>query len=191
MDRFGELYRQNGYLTPPYDIYEGFLRLVDQAGRIVDLGCGNGMLLRYLLDHSPHALTPFGLDLDPRCISIARSSVFPEFAGNFFVGDLRNVNFIGSPFQTVLANPVCANPAFYEQNDGRTKYLYRDSSIYRFVRDCYQQVGAGGRLILFCYEEEVRGIPDFASIINHEMRELDVIEHTSSLDRVKFWVCRK
>lgn len=60
--------------------------LENKEGKIVDLGCGNGALMRkiYLLNHN---IVPYGIDIDPERIAHA-SVLLPEFSLNFFAGDV-------------------------------------------------------------------------------------------------------
>jgi SAM-dependent methyltransferase len=59
---------------------------VAQGGNIVDLGCGNGVLLKALRDHYPNFI-PYGVDVNPAAIGHAKQ-LLPEFADHFVVGDL-------------------------------------------------------------------------------------------------------
>jgi len=54
--------------------------------RVLDLGCGNGALLKKIVEACPGAI-PAGIDLRESCIMHARE-LLPEFAANFLVGDL-------------------------------------------------------------------------------------------------------
>lgn len=78
------------------------------AGRasVLDIGCGNGALLRKLINANPSA-TPFGIDLDAARVSHARE-LLPKFADNFFVGDAFRAETLwqdGRRFTLGLAMP--------------------------------------------------------------------------------------
>jgi SAM-dependent methyltransferase len=60
--------------------------LAEQPGPVLDLGCGNGALLKKLLDANP-SLTPFGIDVDPGRVAHARE-LLPQSADNFVAGNL-------------------------------------------------------------------------------------------------------
>jgi 2-polyprenyl-3-methyl-5-hydroxy-6-metoxy-1,4-benzoquinol methylase len=60
--------------------------LGDTGGPVLDLGCGNGALLRAIRDASP-AVLPFGIDLDPTRIAHARE-VHGSCADHFVTGDV-------------------------------------------------------------------------------------------------------
>lgn len=56
------------------------------APAVIDLGCGNGLLLGKLARRVP-GLVPYGIDRDPDRIGRARD-LSPDHAGNFQAGDL-------------------------------------------------------------------------------------------------------
>lgn len=53
---------------------------------VLDLGCGNGALLKKLLDANP-SIVPFGIDVEVGRIAHARE-LLPRFADNVVAGDL-------------------------------------------------------------------------------------------------------
>ena len=55
------------------------------SGNVVDLGCGNGALVREISEACPKIM-PFGIDADAGRIEHARK-LLPRFAANFFTGD--------------------------------------------------------------------------------------------------------
>ena len=60
--------------------------LGENAGNVLDLGCGNGALLKRLCERLP-AIVPFGIESDPeRSGHVAE--VLPRFAGNIVTGDM-------------------------------------------------------------------------------------------------------
>jgi SAM-dependent methyltransferase len=60
--------------------------LAGVAGNVLDLGSGNGALLKRIVQANP-SLEPFGIDIDPIRVEHARQ-VLPEFADNMVVGDI-------------------------------------------------------------------------------------------------------
>ena len=60
--------------------------LAHGRGNVLDLGCGNGLLLSKICDWSPH-LIPRGIDSNAGAIEHARL-LHPQFADNFLAGDL-------------------------------------------------------------------------------------------------------
>lgn len=158
LQRYGTLYRTNGYSMPRWDIYDQFLTVVDRPGPILELGCGNGLLLRFLNDLSGHALEAFGVDIKATSIAEAKAVVFPEREVNFIQGDLRKgVHHLG-PFTVLIANPLYADQGYYEQVGGKIPQLYLDGSIHRFVMRCWDAVALGGRLVLWCYDGHISEI---------------------------------
>jgi methyltransferase family protein len=66
--------------------------LATNPGTVLDLGCGNGVLLQRLLDANP-SIVPFGVDLEASRIAHARE-LLPRFADNFVAGDLLDLESI-------------------------------------------------------------------------------------------------
>jgi 2-polyprenyl-3-methyl-5-hydroxy-6-metoxy-1,4-benzoquinol methylase len=59
--------------------------LSDAEGNIIDLGCGNGALLKKIVS-AQSMLVPHGVDVKPECILHAKE-LLPEHAGNFVCRD--------------------------------------------------------------------------------------------------------
>ncbi len=57
-----DILRPNGFDAYPDEIYDFFLGLVDREGRVIDLGCGNGLMLRHLVTKSKYKLVPYVVD---------------------------------------------------------------------------------------------------------------------------------
>ena len=60
--------------------------LGEKGGAVLDLGCGNGALLKKLQDKLP-ALAPFGVDVDPDRIAHA-AELLPEASDHFAAGNI-------------------------------------------------------------------------------------------------------
>jgi SAM-dependent methyltransferase len=56
------------------------------AGNVLDIGCGNGALLKRIIEHRPGAV-PFGIDRGATAIAHARVNI-PEFAANLSIGEI-------------------------------------------------------------------------------------------------------
>ena len=66
--------------------------LAESCGMVLDLGCGNGALLKKLLDASP-SIVPFGIDVEAGRIAHARE-LLPRFADNFVAGNLFDLELV-------------------------------------------------------------------------------------------------
>lgn len=64
------------------------------AANVVDLGCGNGALLKAIAEIST-TIVPYGIDYDLNRISMARL-LQPVFGNNFFAADIFDVNGLAS-----------------------------------------------------------------------------------------------
>lgn len=158
VQRYGGYHQTNGYSFPPWTIYDQFLPMVDRPGRVLELGCGNGLLLRFLCDLSGLDLQPFGVDNKQARIDEARSIIFPEYSSSFVHGDLRDGIHHCGPFDVLMVNPLYSDPGYYEQVDGKIPKLHLNGSIEALVLRCWKEVAPGGRIILWCYDGHIAEI---------------------------------
>jgi SAM-dependent methyltransferase len=121
---------------------EPILEAIPASGELLDVGCANGHLLECLLQWAVLRgvrLTPFGVDLSPDLIALARERL-SEFRTHFFCADA----FTWQPprrFRYVYAVWDCVPPEAFGQ----------------FVQHLLVQVTApGGRLIVGAYGSRTR-----------------------------------
>lgn len=73
-----DIFRPNGFDSYPEEVYDLFLSLVDHDGDVIDLGCGNGLMLSHLLKKSKHKLVPHGVDFMEESIKQAKERILPN-----------------------------------------------------------------------------------------------------------------
>ena len=81
---FSSIYHMNQSHKPIVDFANSFIR--DNSYSIIDLGCGNGSLLKKIKNVCCN-ITPFGIDHDKLAIEHGRT-IMPEYADNFILGDI-------------------------------------------------------------------------------------------------------
>lgn len=135
----------NGYKRPPADAYASTLKLINKEGKILDLGMGNGMLLKFIMLFSGLELIPFGVEINPRATEQAKKEILPEFADNFFETDVRNFGFQQGPFDIIITNPY-----------------YGEPNLNQYIERCKNNLAPEGRLILRLHQDviENKGIPN-------------------------------
>lgn len=75
-----------------WELARKFISLaISHPGTILDIGCGDGFLLRSLQEWQPNVLTPYGVDTNQEYIAMAKS-LFPIHAGNFAVLSIQNLD---------------------------------------------------------------------------------------------------
>jgi SAM-dependent methyltransferase len=104
--------------------------LLPPDGRLLDAGCGTGVLVRALLESG---LDARGFDLDPGFVAVGRERL-P--ADRIVVGDLRNVGAI--PPAGVYDAIVCLGQTF--------PHLLTDSDIQAFLSGAVERLVPGGVL---------------------------------------------
>ena len=133
-------YELNGYLNPPFNYYHPVLDYINQDGKVIDLGMGNGMLLKFLTLFSGRRLVPYGVEIRAIPFEQARKKILPDYSNNLFESNIRNYNFKEGPFDLVIANLAYAYP--YDWN---------------FLKKTIENTKVGGRIILQFYTENVGG----------------------------------
>lgn len=133
-------YWASGFKTYPWEIYDLFASLITRDGKVIDLGCGNGLLLKHLILYSGHKLEPYGVDFIEESIHQARVQVLPEYSENFTVANI--VDYILEPksFDFILVDP----------SDIHKDDL--DDFINRIINACR----SGGRVIFYTYRDVLK-----------------------------------
>jgi len=127
----------NGFASSPTSVYAAFLTFIHHDGAVLDLGCGNGMLLRYLTDNLPHKMQPFGVDFLDEAIEQARTTVFPEERDNFTVGSICRFPIEHYRFDFILLDPHHLAPTDRSQIVARLR----------------RRIRPGGRLVVYSYHD--------------------------------------
>jgi SAM-dependent methyltransferase len=107
---------------------------IDGDGTFLDIGCASGHLLESLVEWTPHRIEPYGLDLAPALVELARRRL-PEWDDRIFLGNAltwqppRRFDFVRTELVYVPAE---------------RRRLYAERLLAEVVRP-------GGRLILCGY----------------------------------------
>ena len=104
--------KMNGFSNPPILSYISLLPLIDSNGLVLDVGSGNGMLLKFILDFSNHNLIPYGIDLNEDAINMTKQVVLPEFSNNFIIGDIDKCLPLNQIFDIIICNPFHSKKSF-------------------------------------------------------------------------------
>ncbi len=95
-----ELYKNQGIFVNLYNkirwkltVFEELEGFVPKEGRIIDIGCGTGLLANYLALTGPEREV-IGFDISKRRIEIAEKSVGKNLKNvKFYLGDVRDFNY--------------------------------------------------------------------------------------------------
>ena len=140
----GNPYLPNGFLVYPHEIYDFLLSFIDHPGRVIDLGCGNGLLLKHLVENSKYELIPYGVDFIEESIEQAKREILPEFADNFTVANIRDYvkEMPDEYFDFVFFDPYHLHP----------KDL--DEAVERILRACRPD----GKVIFYTYSDVLESL---------------------------------
>lgn len=129
----------NGFIKYPnieYSlIFEAFKTVYQNESKIVDLGCGTGLLLNHIIDNHSNPLIPYGIDFIEQSIDIAQH-VFEEFRNNFFISNAADIESVNIDFNDSI---VLLDP-----------YHYLRSDLYKIIRYCKS---FGCSVLLYTYSD--------------------------------------
>ena len=122
-------------------------KVINKDGTLLDMGCGNGFLLRCLQEWSEYNLEPYGVDMDFRYIKQAKE-LFKLKADNFlFLNywdlDLTTISKYGVPNKYDFVYVTICNGMKFDNALER-----------KFIKNFLQLVSNGGRLIFGLYESD-------------------------------------
>ena len=150
----------NGYSEPPVGPYISTLPLVNKNGKIIDLGCGNGMLLKFLIEFSNQQLIPYGIDLNQLSLNKAKE-FFPNQKDNFKIFDVNKYNFEEGPFDIIITNPFYTKP-----------------NIRQFTEKCLQNLNPGGRIIYRIHDDVIlkNNITDLRELTDFKDQPIEILK---------------
>lgn len=128
----------NGFESKPIISYISILPLINNGGKILDIGCGNGMLLKFICEFSGYNFQPYGIDWNFVAIENAKTIVLPEFSDNFLLKNIDNYMPLKDKFDIVICNP------FHSQK-----------SIKQTILSCKKMLQNKGRLILRVHNDNI------------------------------------
>lgn len=135
-----DILRPNGFDVYPDEVYDLFLSLVDHDGRVIDLGCGNGLMLRHLVTKSKYKLVPYGIDFIEESIKQAKEVIFPEYAENFKAGNIVDIDLSPDFFDFIFFDP----------------YSVHQEDIRHMINKILKACKLGGRIIFYTYRDVIR-----------------------------------
>jgi 2-polyprenyl-3-methyl-5-hydroxy-6-metoxy-1,4-benzoquinol methylase len=153
-----DLFRPNGFPALPDTTYQSFSEEINKDGKVLDLGCGNGLMLKYLMETSGHKLIPYGADFMEKSIEQAKNILFPEYADNFENCNVADYSFGKGPFDFIFTFLSHIYPP------QRKKY------IEKVIKSCKR----GGKVIFYGYSDTIK--PDEPSWIGEapELKNLNL-----------------
>lgn len=100
----------NGFIHYPTKEYDYFVTIINNLNNakrcnIMDVCCGNGLLLKHLIEHCDHQIIPFGIDFISLSIEQAINVIHPDFRQNFFISNAIDFDFSKYTFDFILLDP--------------------------------------------------------------------------------------
>jgi SAM-dependent methyltransferase len=145
---YGDEYSQEGI----FHKYNRLLPLIDRDGSFLDVGCGVGLMLKFVVGMSRFHIEPFGIERVPEKVEKARGLVLPEFGDNI----------------------VCVGYTSEEDFPFERKFDFIMDSTYpptlRRIRFFETRVRPGGKLMFNFYQDATRAEPDLASELKSYMK---------------------
>lgn len=80
-------YERNGFDEYPVLEYSMFIQAINNiylnSLSVIDIGCGNGLLLKHIIQNSGKHIIPYGIDFIEESIDEAKYRTLPDFKDNF------------------------------------------------------------------------------------------------------------
>ena len=156
---YHEMYRKIFDYDLEFEFYDSLLA-ANQCYKILEIGCGSGILARRFLDKG---YDYFGLDLSFEMLGIARREVKSE---RFIQGDMRNLKF-DDQFDAILIT-------------GRSiAYITDNQGIIDTLKGVYKSLKKGGLFVFGIFEAShiFGNLVDFEQIIDSEKKHIKRISH--------------
>jgi len=139
-NRGSDIFMPNGFREYPEEIYDLFLSLIDHDGKVIDLGCGNGLMLRHLLTKSKYRLIPYGVDFIEESIRQAREVILPMYAENFKVGNIVDIDLGANSFDFIFFDP----------------YNVHSDDMQGMIDKLLRACKSGGKVIFYTYKDVIK-----------------------------------
>lgn len=102
-----DIYRPNGFKELPISVYKALSDQIHKNGKVLDLGCGNGLMLGFFLQTKHYDLTPYGVDFISNSVTQARDIILRKYRNNIAETNIVDYKFTHGPFDfifTTLSN---------------------------------------------------------------------------------------
>jgi SAM-dependent methyltransferase len=86
--KHNEPWKQTGFLLGQKEweiCRKPIAECIEKPGSFLDMRCSNGYLLESITTWTSYSITPFGIDISPRLIELAKTRL-PQFSANFQIG---------------------------------------------------------------------------------------------------------
>ena len=155
-------------LSEIYKSYNPIATMIEaRPAKILDLGCGCGALLKYLINKSiSEKLIPYGIDYDKQAIKQAINKMLPEYKENFLVEDIAFYK-TKEKFDYVITNPIHNGPNYFILDYSYLLSLLNDMGVLFIVitRDTSHVIKQCKRLIKFLNASGVKWIGKDESVL--------------------------
>jgi len=157
-----DLVRANGFREYPIFVYTALCQQIHKDGKILDLGCGNGLMLKHLMQYSGYKLIPYGIEFLKDSIKQAKEILHPQYKDNFIVGNIIDYSFGKGPFDFIFLSPHHIHPT------------NRKDFLKKLKKNCSH----GGKIIFYAHSDVLKGhqynwVGEFPEIKNWELIRKD------------------
>ncbi len=171
-----DIARENGFnsMETMEKYHKPIIKLANSfSGNILDLGCGNAYLLK-IIRGSNERIIPYGIDINKKAIESAKR-LQPEFADNFFVGNIFNTPEILSD-NTVFDLVILMPGRFLER---QSNYAKKEKLI-NWIKSHSKNI------LAYAYNDKIDEYGSLENIL--DLTGLEIIkkkDNTSALVRIK------
>lgn len=153
-------------------------KAINKNGNILDIGCGNGFLLRCLQEWSNHKLEPYGIDIDQKLIKQVKE-LFPSQAKNFIVKELKE------ELKDLAELPKYGFPTKYDfiYWNVWARLKFENEKEADILKTILEMVSDGGRLILGFYDSDKEKIDKIKKLKKLGFKFSGILENFSYIQK--------
>lgn len=164
----------NGFTNYPLETYNYFSNILNNKVQVancklLDICCGNGLLLKHLMDTCNFEIIPFGIDFQTKSINQAKSKIHKEHKDNFITQNAKFFDFTKKIYDIILFDP----------------YHFTDTDLKVMTDTITKNVGQF--VLFYCYADVLKNltykcVSDFPAL---NSLNLD----TYNYDEISFGLC--
>ena len=183
---------ENGYSRYPKLIYQRLSEYVVSSGAILELGSGNGLFLKHLIENNLKLnINATGVDNNGNLVNHGNNEILLNINAKLIKMDIRDFDIKKEVYDYIFTNPIYFNPGYYNQRFGTLSYLINDNSIENIARKCVDGLSSRGMIVFWCYRNQIQQLDQFTNIIRDNLKKFSFVESSNNEAGIHTWIYKK